>query len=128
MPTSYDPDKPMDGSEWLKLPETERLRLAASHHVAARIKTAGMKAHAALHVVVENQFALGYGPSKRAVVRLQAQGLSRHEAIHAIGAVVARFMGELGAQTEEERMSYQSRMGTAIEQLNARPSDLSASH
>jgi deoxycytidylate deaminase len=119
--TYYDPDVAPNASEWLALPELERLRLAQSYHVAARVKVPSVKAHAAIHAAVENQIATGYGPSKRTIDRLQSEGLSRHEAVHAIGSVVAQFIYELGkGQTDEQRDSFQTRMGTAIEQLHAK--------
>jgi hypothetical protein len=119
--TYYNPDVTPDPGEWLALPESERIRLAQSFHVAAKVKVPSMKAHAAIHAAVENQVASGYGPSKRAVARLQSEGLSRHEAIHAIGSVIAQFIYELGQwQTEEQRVSFQSRMGEAIEGLHSK--------
>lgn len=118
--TQYDPDVAPDAREWLALPEVERMRLAQNYHVAARIKVQSMKAHAALHAAIENQIASGFGPSKRAMARLRSEGLSRHEAVHAIGSVVASFIYELGqGQTDEQRASFQSRMGSAIEDLHA---------
>jgi hypothetical protein len=69
---------------------------------------------------VENQVASGYGPSRKAIARLVSEGLSRHEAVHAIGSVVAQFIYELNkGQTPEQQVSFQSRMGEAISQLNA---------
>lgn len=119
--TYYDPDVAPSASEWLALRELERLRLAQSYHVAARFKVPSVKAHAAVHAAVENQIATGYGPSKRAIDRLQSEGLSRHEAVHAIGSVVTQFIYELGqGQTEEQRASFQTRMGAVIEQLHAK--------
>src|SRR5688500_16405930 len=87
--TYYDPDKPPNPSEWLAIGEHERIRLAQNFHMAARIKVTDPKAHALYHAIVENQIAQGYGPSCRAVKRLQSEGLSRHDAIHAIASVVA---------------------------------------
>lgn len=119
--TQYDPDVAPDARKWLALPEVERIRLAQNFHVAARIKVQSMKAHAAMHAAIENQIASGFGPSKRAIARLQSEGLSRHEAVHAIGSVVASFIYELGhGQNDEQRASFQSRMGSAIEDLHAK--------
>jgi hypothetical protein len=119
--THYDPDVAPDPREWLALPESERIRLAQSYHVAGRVKVPSMKAHAAVHAAVENQIASGYGPSRKAVARLQSEGLSRHEAVHAIGSVIAQFIYELGqGQSEEQRASFQARMGEAIEKLHAK--------
>lgn len=118
--TQYDPDVAPDGRAWLALPELERIRLAQNYHVAARVKIPRMKAHAALHAAVENQIATGYGPSKRAVARLQSEGLSRHEAVHAIASVIAAFIHELlQERSAEQQASFQSRMGETIERLHA---------
>ena len=118
--TYYNPDVAPAAHEWLALPELERIRLALSYHLSARLKAPNMKAHATMHAAVENQIATGYGPSKRAVVRLQSEGLSRHEAIHAIASVVAQFIYEMNTgQTAEQQTTSQSRMGEAIERLHA---------
>jgi hypothetical protein len=45
--------------------------------------------HAAIHVAVENQIAMGVELVGETVARLVAEGLDRHEAIHAIGALLA---------------------------------------
>jgi hypothetical protein len=119
--THYNPDVDPDPRDWLALPELERIRLAQNYHVSARMKVPSMKAHATMHAAVENQIATGYGPSKRAVLRLQSEGLSRHEAIHAIASIVAQFIYELHQeQTAEQQASFQSRMGEAIERLHAK--------
>ena len=118
--TSYDPEYPPAGSDWLALPEQERIRVVATHHMANRLKSGNAKAHAALHVMVENQVARGLGPTVRAVSRLQAQGLSRHDALHAIGAVVsshvfAAMREPKAAQSQE----LQSSINAALERLTA---------
>jgi len=118
--TYYDPDHAPDPREWLALDEQERIRLAQNYHVSVRARLPNLKAHAVFHAVVENQIALGYGPSCRAVERLQREGLSRHEAIHAIASVVAAFAheslnGERGGGTADA----QNRIITALETLTA---------
>jgi hypothetical protein len=56
----------------------------------------------------------------RVSARLQSQGLSRHEALHASAFVVAQFIYELNnGQTAEEQASFQSRMSETIDQLHA---------
>ena len=45
--------------------------------------------HASIHVVVQNQLALGVDVVSSTFDRLMCQGLDRHETIHAIGAVLA---------------------------------------
>ena len=118
--TYYAPENAPDPQEWLALEETERIRLVQSFHVSARIKTPSMKAHAAFHAIVENQIATGFGPSCRAAERLQKEGLSRHEAIHAIGFIVAKFLHEgMNEPSPEAAKTMQSRMNAEIESLSA---------
>lgn len=120
MPRSfYDPDKTPDPREWLALDEQERIQLARNYHQAARIKMPSVKAHAAIHAAVENQIAIGFGPSCRALERLQKEGLTRHEAIHAIGSVLAAFIQELSTSEVASQDDFQARMVTAIEALTA---------
>jgi hypothetical protein len=46
--------------------------------------------HALMHVIVENQLAGGDPPEVRATLeRLSRAGVARHDAIHALGSVVA---------------------------------------
>ena len=45
--------------------------------------------HFILHVIVENQLAMNVEPVPATVSRLTRQGLNRHEAIHAIGAIIS---------------------------------------
>ena len=117
--TFYDPEIAPDPQEWLALSEVERIRLARSYHQAARIKLPNVKLHAAIHAAVENQIATGYGPTCRAMARLQEQGLTRHEATHAVGTVIAQFVHELSTPGPEPKMDFNQRMNAAIEALSA---------
>ena len=45
--------------------------------------------HATIHTVVENQLALGERVVGEALERLRSEGLTRHDAVHAIGTVLA---------------------------------------
>lgn len=45
--------------------------------------------HAAIHTVVENQLALGDPEVRETLDRLLADGLDRHDALHAIGSVLS---------------------------------------
>ena len=79
----YDPEQKPHASEWLALGEQERIDLASQFHKAARIKIPNAIAHASIHVIVENQIAENIEPIVRAMSRLQREGLSRHDALHA---------------------------------------------
>jgi hypothetical protein len=119
--TYYDPDEPPDPREWLALDEWERVRLTGSYHQAARIRLPDTKAHALIHAIVENQIAQGFGPSCRALERLQNEGLSRHEAVHAVGSVVSNIVYGLrstsGGGSAEDK---QRKLATALEALPAK--------
>lgn len=118
--TYYDADNAPDPAEWLALSDSERVRVAQSHHVAQRVKGPNLKAHAAVHVIVENQVATGFQPTCRAIERLQQQGLSRHDALHAVGAVVAEFMfASLNSKRPQDAGEVQRKMNAAIEALSA---------
>jgi hypothetical protein len=85
----YDPEVAPDPTTWLAPDEQERLHLAKAYHRAARIKLPNVDIHATFHAIVENQIADRLDPVVRAMSRLMKQGLSRHDAIHAIASVIA---------------------------------------
>jgi hypothetical protein len=116
----YDPKVAPDPAEWLALDEQERIHLAEAHHRAARIKLPSIKAHAAFHAIVENQIAEGLEPVVRAMARLAAEGLSRHDAVHAIGSVLADQLYE-ATQTKdtESAVTAQAHYNAAVERLTA---------
>jgi len=89
--------KDPEAEEWREADETERLLAVEAYHRKARVKLPNLTAHAAFHIIVENQLAEGLGCTVRTLQRLTAAGLNRHEAIHAIGsAVTAHMHGLLG--------------------------------
>ena len=69
--------------------EAERIRLVEHYHRTARIKLPSVKAHSTFHVIVENQLAENVEPVVRAMNRLTNEGLTRHDALHAIASVLA---------------------------------------
>jgi Domain of unknown function (DUF1841) len=86
----YDPDKEPDAAKWLALSEAERIELATDVHRADRLDADALVLHSALHVAVETQLATREPASvPHALARLRAQGLSRHDAVHAIASVLA---------------------------------------
>ncbi len=92
----YDPQCAPDPAGWLALDEAERIELAVQYHRRARVRLPNARLHAAMHVAVENQVALGDEiPVRRTLERLQAEGLDRHDAVHAVGSVLAEHMYDL---------------------------------
>jgi len=116
----YDPETPPVPAEWLALDEPHRVRLAESYHRAAREKVPNYTAHAAFHAIVENQIAEGLEPVVRAMTRLTKQGLSRHDALHALGSVVAEhFFEAMSTEDEDFAATAQARYNAAVERLTA---------
>jgi hypothetical protein len=106
---TYDPETAPDTAEWLELEEEDRIRRIASYHRGVKVKLPNLQVHAALHSVVENQIAEELQTVRETVARLQAEGLSRHDAIHAVGSVlVGRLQALLreGAQAQFEVEAY----------------------
>jgi hypothetical protein len=89
----YDAERPPDPGTWRASSDGERIAAVEEHHMALRAghpSTPNARLHATLHVVVENQLALDDPPEvRRALSRLLAGGLGRHDAIHALASVVA---------------------------------------
>jgi hypothetical protein len=116
----YNPGCAPDPESWLELDEQERIALVETYHRVARIKLPNVTAHAAVHAVVENQIALNLEPVVRAMDRLRKQGLTRHDAIHAIGSVVAEnLFGILKADQNDDAAASQARYYAAVERLTA---------
>ncbi len=91
----YDPDHAPDPGQWLALDEQLRIQLVEAYHRAARIKLPSLTAHAVFHAMVENQIAEDTESVVRAMARLTTEGLSRHEAIHAVASVLAEHIHDL---------------------------------
>ncbi|MBH5398422.1 hypothetical protein HZZ13_11545 [Bradyrhizobium sp. CNPSo 4010] len=91
----YDPFAEPDPEQWLALDEQERIDLVMEYHRRARIRVPRAEAHAVFHAIVESQIADAELPVRRIAQRLMYEGLDRHEAIHAIGSVLAAQMHDL---------------------------------
>jgi hypothetical protein len=86
----YDPLVAPDPGAWLAEPEAARLAAVLDHHQSTGARVGNLNLHAAIHTAVETQLAERYAGSVTTLARLQGEGLDRHEAIHAIGTVVAK--------------------------------------
>ena len=104
----YDPEVAPDPTMWLALPESERLEAVRRHHKKARLRAGSPAVHATIHVAVETQLAEGHPAAAAALQRLLADGLDRHEAIHAIGSVLADEMfGVLKEHRSHDAAAYE---------------------
>ena len=86
----YDPHRSPNVAWWAALPEEDQIDLVLGHHRKAGVRLPNATLHAVTHVVVENQVLLGNEtPVASTLERLLGEGLSRHDAIHAIGTILA---------------------------------------
>lgn len=85
----YDPQVAPDPAAWRAAEERARLRAIEDYHHHAALKMPNVRMHAVIHNVVENQLAEGLPETVATLQRLGQAGLSRHDALHAIGSVVA---------------------------------------
>lgn len=115
----YDPLQSPDPTEWQVLGEDERLNLVIDYHRDADIEMPNEMLHATAHVIVENQLSLGEEQVLATLKRVIRQGLDRHEAIHAIGAVLMGHLHELlsakASGSDNHRRYYKG-----LEKLTAR--------
>ena|SRR5712692_7634495 len=117
----YDPGVDPDPAEWLELDESERIALAAKYHRVAGDLVPNLTLHAAFHTTVETQVALGDElPVRRTLVRLMREGLDRHDAIHAIGSVLAETMYEMLRETEKVGDDPNPAYFSALDRLTAK--------
>lgn len=92
----YDPDKNISPEEWMALDDGERQMPVEQYHRKKRIKLPNLQLHAVFHVAAENQIALGDEiPARKTLGRLLREGLTRHDAVHAIASVVSSHMFNL---------------------------------
>jgi hypothetical protein len=116
----YDPEVAPDPEDWVALDEGERILLVEWYHRDARIDIpkAARALHASMHVVVENQLAENDEPVVRALARLMKERLSRHDAVHAIGSVVAEQIYD-ALKLKDTPASLRARYYAAVERLTA---------
>jgi hypothetical protein len=117
---SYNPEHAPVGNEWLEIDEDERLMLVEQYHRAARIRLpkSARRVHATMHTIVENQLALNDEPVVKALDRLMREGLTRHDALHAIGYLVSEQIYDILKHNETPDAS-KARYYAAIERLTA---------
>ncbi|MEE4603018.1 MAG: hypothetical protein V2J65_17175 [Desulfobacteraceae bacterium] len=58
----YDPERSPEPSVWLECDEATRINLVLKYHEDIEVELPNENLHAVVHVVVENQAALGEDP------------------------------------------------------------------
>jgi hypothetical protein len=94
--------------------------MVSAYHRRKKITLPNSQLHAVIHVVVENQLALGDEMVVNTLARLQGEGLSRHDALHAIGAVLAENLYELMQEGETSTGAPYQRYLERLQRLTAR--------
>jgi hypothetical protein len=120
--TLYSPHRAPDPQEWLALDEMERTQLVRHYHKRARIDVPDALLHALIHTVVENQAAGGdETPVAATLDRLMDEGLDRHDAIHAVGNVLAEYLWQMsrGEQLDPDAYMDEIRQLTAQDWLES---------
>ena len=116
----YEPLQAPDPEEWQALDESDRIELVLNYHREAGedIPEDAENIHAVIHVIVENQLVMEVEPVPATIAKLTRQGLDRHEAIHAVGAVLSGDIFELINGNEESWNQQQYRR--RLERLTAK--------
>ena len=116
----YDASKAPDPQEWLELDESKRLDLVISYHKRAKLPVGeNNRLHAAAHVIVENQIAMGDATVVPVTLdRLMREGLDRHDAIHAIGGVLVGIIFDV-AKDPSKQIDINAAFGRELGELTA---------
>src|SRR5688500_17672380 len=96
-PYKYDASKEINAQSWSKLTDDQRIACVQRHHEQDKPHppTRNLTIHSALHAVIESQIASGNPVQARAAYsRMLQGGLSRHDAIHALGSALANYIAE----------------------------------
>jgi hypothetical protein len=116
---TYDPETAPDPDCWLAADEGERVELVLEFHRDSNVRLPNALLHATIHVIVENQAAMGTSmPVRETLKRLQAEGLSRHDAVHAVGLVLMSHMQAFLEEGAGQR-DFDAAYGEELEQLSA---------
>ena len=109
-----------DPKEWLELDESLRIELvrkSIGEDIEDDVPEDAKYLHATIHVVVENQLAMCVDPVPVTMEKLTRQGLTRHEALHAIGAILSEDIFNL--LQSNEKSWPQNRYRQRLDKLTA---------
>jgi hypothetical protein len=117
---TYDPMSDPDPTAWLELAEQDRIILAERAHRGIDTGEASPRVHAVIHAVVETQVAMGdETPARATLLRLQREGLDRHDAVHAIGTALILHLREIAQRGADDKSDPNPAYFRALEQLTA---------
>lgn len=112
---TYNPLIEPNKDEWLKSSEYDRIDAVREFHENSDDEfeaDGALSIHSTLHVIVENQLAMEVELIPETIEKLTRQGLDRHEAIHAIGAIISEdlFYIMRGEKTEFSPKQYRRKL------------------
>lgn len=114
----YNPAKSPKPREWLALDELTRLDLISQFHEDHGEFGESIEAHSGIHATVETQLAMDIPNIRSALGKLRKSGLTRHDAIHAIGAVLAEHIHEImtnqDLDADEANLQYYDKLKTLM--------------
>jgi hypothetical protein len=116
----YDPNHAPNPEEWLELEDYERIEFIEEFHLIDQSGGPNQSAHATFHAIVENQIAQNLESVVRAVPRLMSEGLTRHDAIHAIASVLAEHIHDLFSLVVADKNESAAIYNAAVERLTAK--------
>jgi hypothetical protein len=85
----YDANNYIDSNLWFSEDENDRYEAICQYHKKIKVKLPNIRIHSLFHVIIENQLAEGIKDVQNKLDELIADGLDRHDAIHAIGYVLS---------------------------------------
>jgi len=92
----YNPLSTPNAKRWLAEDDAEKMDRVMRSHRREGLDASQLRAHAVLHTIVENQIAIGDDiPVAEAMDRLMAEGLDRHEAIHAVASKLTEHLWDI---------------------------------
>jgi hypothetical protein len=85
----YDANQAPDSEDWF-----ERIDLVVAYHREVQLPGDGDELHIAVRVAIEHNIARCPTEVSWMLTRLMDEGLSRHDAVHAIGDVLLGILGD----------------------------------
>jgi len=111
---TYNPQIEPNKEKWLKASEYDRIDSVREFHENSDedFEDDALSIHTSVHVIVENQLAMGVELIPETIAKLIRQGLDRHEAIHAIGAIISEDIFNIvrGEQSEFSPKRYRKKL------------------
>ncbi len=115
----YNPLKAPNSRDWLLMDEAERVELICQYHEENGEYGESLDAHAAIHCAIETQIAMNTPAVCDALDRLLDQGLHRHDAIHAIGSILAEHIDDLLSKKDHSEDDPNEKYYDRLSRFNA---------